>query len=111
MFVVFIDCFSQTIKVQQLPEYSIVHKPTKVGDQMCVRVCTCASVCDCANINVFVYGNLHLPMSFSLQAEGKVDNYTDLADIGPYPTKNPPQDRVQYTEVTPSDVSVISAGQ
>ena len=45
--------------------------------------------------------------SFSPQAEGKVDNYTDLADIGPYPAKKAPQERVQYTEVTPSDVSVV----
>ena len=47
----------------------------------------------------------HLLSPFSLQAEGKVDNYTDLADIGPYPAKRPPQDKVQYTEVTPSDAT------
>ncbi|XP_065917120.1 protein sidekick-2-like isoform X2 [Dysidea avara] len=62
----------KTIRVQQLPEYSIVHKPTK--------------------------------------AEGKVDNYTDLADIGPYPAKRPPQDKVQYTEVTPSDATTPDSG-
>ena len=48
---------------------------------------------------------LHLLSPFSLQAKGKVDNYTDLPDIGLYPTKRPPQDKVQYTEVTPSDVT------
>ncbi|XP_065917154.1 uncharacterized protein [Dysidea avara] len=62
----------KTIRVQQLTEYSTVHKPTK--------------------------------------AEGKVDNYTDLADIGPYPTKRPPQDKVQYTEVTPSDATPSDSG-
>ena len=51
--------------------------------------------------------HFHLPSFFSLQAEGKVDNYTDLADIGPYPAKKATQERVQYTEVTPSDVSVV----
>ena len=41
------------------------------------------------------------------QAEGKVDNYIDLADIGPYPCKNPSQERVEYTDVIPSSVSNI----
>ena len=54
---------------------------------------------------VAVTSPLNLLSLFSLQAEGKVDNYTDLADIGPYPTKRPPQDKVQYTEVTPSDAT------
>ncbi|XP_065917101.1 protein sidekick-1-like isoform X2 [Dysidea avara] len=67
-----VDKSKKTIKVQQLPEYSIVHKPTK--------------------------------------AEGKVENYSDLADIGPYPTKRPPQDKVQYTDVTPSDATPPDSG-
>ena len=54
---------------------------------------------------VAVTSPLHLLSPFSLQAEGKVENYSDLADIGPYPTKRPPQDKVQYTDVTPSDAT------
>ena len=42
-----------------------------------------------------------------IQAEGKVDNYIDLANIGPYPSKNAPQERVEYTDVIPSSVSNI----
>ena len=33
------------------------------------------------------------------QAEGKVDNYIDLADISPYPCKNRSQERVSRLTV------------
>ena len=38
------------------------------------------------------------------QAEGKVDNYTELATIGPYPVKIAPEESVEYTNVIPSNV-------
>ena len=41
------------------------------------------------------------------QAEGKVDNYTELATIGPYPVKKAPQESVEYTDVIPSNVSYV----
>ena len=40
-----------------------------------------------------------------MQAEGKVDNYTELATIGPYPSKRAPEESVQYADVIPSNVS------
>ena len=44
-------------------------------------------------------------MLYVTQAEGKVDNYTELADFSPYPLKKIETERVVYTDVIPSNVS------
>ena len=66
---------------------------------MCYNYYTSINVCISVNLLCRLTCTLYLT-----QAEGKVDNYTDLAGIDPYPSKRVPPERVEYTDVVPSSV-------